>query len=130
MSYAFGKKDIAILEEIKNFFGVGSINIRKTRNNAVFHVQCFAVKDLNNVVIPHFNKYPLITKKKADFILFSSIIELILLKKHLDIKSLNQIIDIRSSMNKGLSDDLKLTFPNYKPVVRPTVINEGIFDPY
>ncbi len=56
------QKDIAILEEIKNFFGVGSISIRKTRNNAVFHVQ--SVKDLNNVVIPHFNKYPLITQKK------------------------------------------------------------------
>lgn len=76
------------------------------------------------------NNYPLITKKKADFILFSSIVELILKNKHSDIKGLNQIINIKSSMNKGLSDDLKSAFPNFKPVQRPSISNEGISDPY
>ena len=56
------KKDIAILEEIKSFFGIGTVFIRKTRNNAVYHVQ--SVKELREVIIPHFNKYPLITQKK------------------------------------------------------------------
>jgi hypothetical protein len=65
-----------------------------------------------------------------DFILFSSIIELMLANKHSDIKDLNQIINIRSSMNNGLSDELKLAFPKFKPVARPIIINEGIFDPY
>jgi hypothetical protein len=82
------------------------------------------------VIIHHFNKYPLLTQKKADFILFSSIIELILLNKHSDIQGLNQIINIRSSMNNGLSDKLKLAFPKFKPVERPSIINESIFDPY
>lgn len=44
------KKDIAILEEIKNFFGVGQVYLRKTRNNAAFHVQ--SAKDLKDVIIP------------------------------------------------------------------------------
>ncbi len=59
------------------------------------------------MIIPHFNKYPLITQKKADFILFSSIIELLYENKHSSIEGLNQIINIRSSMNNGLSDELK-----------------------
>jgi hypothetical protein len=33
-------------------------------------------------------------------------------------------------MNNGLSDELKLAFPKFKPIARPTIINEGIFDPY
>lgn len=122
------KKDIAILEEIKTFFGVGLVYIRNTRNNAVFHVQ--SVEDLRCVIIPHFNKYSLLTQKKADFILFSSIIELILKNKHSDIKGLNKIIDIRSAMNNGLSDELKSAFPKFKPVQRPSIINESISDPY
>lgn len=47
-----------------------------------------------------------------------------------DIKGLNQIINIRSSMNNGLSDKLKLAFPKFKPVARPIIINDGVFDPY
>ena len=62
--------------------------------------------------------------------MFSSIIELILLNKHSDIQGLNQFLNIRSSMNNGLSDKLKLAFPKFKPVERPSIINESIFDPY
>lgn len=33
-----------------------------------------STKDINDVIIPHFEKYPLLTQKKADFILFKSAI--------------------------------------------------------
>lgn len=46
------------------------------------------------------------------------------------IKGLNQIINIISSINKGLSDKLKLALPKFKSVAKPTIINEGIFDLY
>ena len=36
-----------------------------------------SLKDLNGIIIPHFEKYPLITKKKADFIYLKKIIDLI-----------------------------------------------------
>lgn len=121
------KNDIKILEEIKDFFGVGSILIRKTRNSAVYHVQ--SIKELREIIIPHFIKYPLITQKKADFILFNSIIDLLSEKKHFSIEGLNQIINIKSSMNNGLSDRLKLAFPNFKSVQRPIVNYQGITDP-
>lgn len=60
-------------------------------------------KQLMNVIIPHFDKYPLLTKKRADFILFKSIVKLILNKEHLTTEGLNKIISIRASMNYGLS---------------------------
>ena len=33
--------------------------------------------DLNNIIIPHFLNYPLLTQKYSDFILFSKVIKII-----------------------------------------------------
>lgn len=41
------------------------------------------VKELNEVIIPHFTKYPLLTQKRVDFELFKEAIELLVNKKHL-----------------------------------------------
>jgi hypothetical protein len=42
---------------------------------------------------------------------------------------LQKIIDIRASMNKGLSGDLKVIFPNTNPIARPIIDFEGISHP-
>ena len=71
-------RDIEVLYKIKKYFNVGSVKIR-TRNGkstGIYSVQ--SIKDLIDVIIPNFNKYPLITQKQADFILFSSIVHLII----------------------------------------------------
>lgn len=54
------KKDRAILELIKSTLGVGIITDKKTRATVNYTVSC--IRDLK-VVIAHFDKYPLITKK-------------------------------------------------------------------
>ena len=41
--------------------------------------------------------------------------------KHLTSEGLNAIINIRASMNRGLTPALKEAFPNYVPVYRPLV---------
>ena len=41
---------------------------------AVYSVQ--SIKDLTNVIIPHFMKYPLLTPKRADFLLLKLVVEL------------------------------------------------------
>jgi hypothetical protein len=53
------------LELIKGYFGVG--NLLKKDNYIEYLVN--SVKDLE-VIINHFDKFPLVTKKKADYILF------------------------------------------------------------
>ena len=111
------KKDIAILEIIKSTMGVGEI-YKHGKNAAQFRI--FSIKDLA-VVINHFDKYPLITKKLADYILFKRIIGLISNKEHLTMEGLQKIIAIKTSMNLGLSDELKKAFPNIIPVKRPLV---------
>ncbi len=77
-------------------------------------------------IIDHFKLYPLITQKYADFLLFKKAFDIINDKKHLTIEGLHEFISIRASLNKGLSERLKLAFPNIKPVIR-LVLREPIF---
>lgn len=39
-------------------------------------------KQILEHILPHFDKYPLISKKRADYILFKRIVELMLNKEH------------------------------------------------
>lgn len=73
------KKDLIVLEQIKEFFGEGNIYVDD--QFATYSVTSF--KDLNSVIIPHFTKYPLMTQKLADFLLFKQAIEILKEKKYL-----------------------------------------------
>jgi len=70
-----------------------------------------------------------LTNKQADFILFSKIIELINKNEHLSIIGLQKILDIKASMNLGLSPVLKEAFPATKPILRPN-INKSLIYPW
>lgn len=72
-----------------------------------------SLKDLD-VIIEHFNNYPLLTQKYKDFELFKQAISLIKNKDHLNIEGFNKILAIRASMNKGLPLVLKEAFPDIK----------------
>lgn len=122
------KKDLKLLHSIKSFFGVGNIHEGHTKDLAIYTVP--SVKDLVTVIIPHFNKYTLLTKKKADFELFKLALEILVKKEHLCKEGLKNIIKIRASINKGLSEALKKEYPNITPVARPLVNPVTIFNPY
>jgi hypothetical protein len=61
-------RDLEVLKKIKEFFNVGSITVstRDGKPTGTYSVQ--SLKDLTEVIIPHFKEYPLLTHKKADFI--------------------------------------------------------------
>ena len=120
-------RDTLLLRKIQSFFGVGIISERINRNTVVYSVQ--SSKDIVNVILPHFDKYPLITQKKADYLLFKQAVNLLNFKAISDIEMVRQIISIRASMNWGLSDTLKTEFISVVPVSRPTVNSEGMLHP-
>jgi hypothetical protein len=72
----------------------------------------------------------LCTKKYADFLLLKKAFYLVKEKAFLTHEGLNQIINLKSSMNLGLSDIIKSDFPNYIPVERPQVIDNIRLSPY
>lgn len=121
-------RDSELINRIHSYFGAGILVINKSKNSIAFSVQ--STKILKKVIIPHFDKYPLLTQKRADFELFKLAVELISRKEHLTIEGLRKIVAIRASMNKGLTDTLKDAFPGIIPVQRPTIDYQGIPDPY
>ena len=126
-SITLHKKDKALLEEIKIYFGeIGSFNTKHGPDTIKYLV--YSIEDLA-VVIHHFDKYPMITEKWADYLLFKMIFNLINKKEHLTKKGLLYIISIKASMNKGLSSKLKKAFPNIIPIARPGVLDKKIKDP-
>jgi hypothetical protein len=120
------EKDLALLKKIKKFFGVGEIY---TLKKGTIQYQVASVKELK-VIINHFNKYPLITSKRSDFILFKQGVELILKKEHLTEEGLRKFLVIKASINKGLSSNLKTAFPGILPAKRPLIENLKIPNQY
>jgi len=107
-----------LLKRIQSFFGVGNITINKKNGQAIYSVK--SVNDINRVIIPHFDKYLLITKKRADYLLFKKVVELITQKLHLEEEGLIKILGIKASLNKGLTPELIKAFSTRKMDITPT----------
>lgn len=120
-------KDKNLVYSLQSYFGVGKIKQDLSHNAIVFYVN--SVEELLNVIIPFFDNYPLNTQKRADYLLFKDALELISKKEHLTPEGLQKIVNLKASINKGLSDKLKAAFPDTKPVQRPVVESTGISDP-
>lgn len=121
------KKDMLILKRIQAFFGVGSIYESKSRSTVSYKVQ--SRKNLLEVIIPHFSEYPLLTQKRNDFLLFVKIVNILKNKQHTSFEELQIIINIRASINKGLTKELLLFFPNTISYPRSKVMFNYIVNP-
>lgn len=67
-------RDEDILNQIRVYFKNAG-NITKYGKDKISY-RVNDLEQITNIIIPHFQKYPLITKKRGDFELFSSAIEL------------------------------------------------------
>lgn len=118
-------KDFELLSKIQSYFGGKKIN-RHDRNSI-----CLRIRSMENlkVVISHFDKYCLISQKRADYVLFKQVLDLIKNKKHLTLEGFREILSIKTSMNLGLPERLKTVFPVILLIVRPKVEDNNIKDP-
>ena len=103
-------KDRNILDKIKNSLGVGVISKHGE------HLINYSVKSIKDIqlIINHFDNFPLKTKKLNDYKYFKLAFEIIKNKEHLKKEGLDKLLILKSFMNKGLSPELKLNFPNIK----------------
>ena len=122
-------KDINILYLLQQYLGgIGSIHLAKNRDMVNYSIDC--IKHLNKLII-HLDKYPLFTQKFAEFLLFKQAVNIVNNKAHLTVEGLNKIINIKASMNLGLSDSLKSEFFGYTPVERAVINYDNVnLDPY
>lgn len=121
-SISLHNKDIKLLEAIQRTLKTGKIY-----KHGVDSMQ-YRVSSLKNlqIITDHFDSYPLITQKSADYLLFKQAIAMIKNKEHLSIEGLLKLVGIKATLNWGLSDKFKESFPLAKPVVRPSVIDNTL----
>ena len=131
------EKDRALLLLIQNYFdNIGYISKINDRSTVEFRVS--DITSLNNIIIPHFEKYQLITNKYGDLVIFKQIVSLMLENKHTTLEGLKEILPFggisprvprveiledRASLNWGLSKTLKESFPSIIPVKRVKIEN-------
>lgn len=114
------KKDENLLRLIQAYFGgIGKVRYGE-KDSCVFVVR--SLDQILKVLIPFFDKYPLITKKYEDYVLFKEVIKIMSEKGHLTNAGLQAIVNIRATLNQGLTPVLKDAFPNATPVARPAPI--------
>ena len=132
--FSLHNRDLSLLLQFKqNLGGIGTIHINSSRN--IVNLSVDSKKDLTKL-INHLETYPrplgLLTqgqRQAADFMLFKEVVKLMNTKDHLSIEGLKKIINIKASMNLGLSDLLKSEFSEINPVERQVINIENIPDP-
>ena len=113
------KRDLALLEQIQAYFGgIGSI-VKQGKDVVAYRVSSH--KDILNYILPHFDKYPLITHKREDYLLWREVVLKMKAGQHLLTEGLQDIVNLRAFINLGLSEDLKIAFPNTISVSRPVL---------
>ena len=122
------EKDRALIQSIQDFFG-GIGYVSKPNNTSTVEFRVTIIKEIVDVIIPHFNSYPLITQKYSDYVLFKQIVLLMLNKEHNTYDGVLKIVNIKASLNLGLSNDLKKAFPNTVPLNRLEYIFNGFIEP-
>lgn len=119
-------RDRALLENVQLFFnGIGGID-KHGKTSSKYRVS--SIKDLS-IIIDHFDKYPLLTQKRANYLLFKRAFELVLRKEHNTPEGFHALLSIKAAINLGLSDSLKAAFPNTIAVDTPRVENNAVSDP-
>lgn len=98
-----GAKSLFVLNAIKKFFGCGSIvlNKRYDNHNEYLYRYCVrSISELKRTIVPFFERFPLKTFKKNDFLLFKRIVEMMSRKRHLEKDGWDNILELASRMNR------------------------------
>ncbi len=125
-SIGVNDRDLPLLTKINNTLKIGRLNFRHGAES----VQWYVV-NLNEVgiLINFLEKYPLITQKRADYLLWQKAYEYLKNKEHLTEKGLKKIISLSAVSNRGLSDKVKKAHPDVVVVARPIVKDQIIKNP-
>lgn len=89
-----------------------------------------SVKDLIKYILPHFDKYPLVTLKIKDYLLFKEIVLLMGKGEHNSLPGLLKIFSLKANLNKGLPGIIKAEFPDLIPAIVPEFKIPSDFNPH
>lgn len=116
------ERDRDLILKIQEYFG-GIGYVSNPNKNSTVEFRVSTMKDLTNVIIPHFTNYPLLTKKYFDYMFFTEIVRLMSEKEHSTLQGIQKIVNNKASMNWGLSNELKEAFPDTIAVKKEQIVN-------
>jgi hypothetical protein len=96
-SISQNEKNLRLIEEVHKFFDCGGI--RYCRNDRNYKFETRNIQDINEKIIPHFQRYPLLGAKKEDFEKFAEVCQMIKSNLHLSKDGLKKIIDLSYQIN-------------------------------
>ncbi len=88
-----------VLDLFKGYFGCGTI--RPDRSDKTLKYEVRSLKDLVSKVIPHFEKYPIISAKNEDFKVFKVVCLRMFVKEHLTKTGLKELLVLSKEINKS-----------------------------
>ena len=98
-----GERSLSALEVLRDIFRVGQIVPNRRYDNHREHLYRYVVRrreELLEVIVPFFQRYPLVTAKRHDFGQFVRCLELIVAGRHLTPEGLIEIAGITETMNR------------------------------
>lgn len=96
-------RDSALVQNFTEFFGCGNFTVRSNKIACDFVVSNFS--DIRKIIIPFFDKYPLLGVKAQNYADFKKAVKIMEVKGHLTSSGLEEIIKIKAGMNSGRSSD-------------------------
>ncbi len=88
-----------ILNQLQELWDCGSIRPDRSDNTLKFEVR--KIDDLVKNVLPHFQKYPLLSSKQDDVKKFDLVCRLVSAKQHLQLEGFKKIVEVAVSMNSS-----------------------------
>jgi len=100
-SFVIGQneRNLRILKMVKDYFDCGSI--RYFQNDSIFRYEARSLREINQIIIPHFLETPLIGVKSTDFDNFYKVYQMMSKGLHLRPDTLKEIVNIAYKINGG-----------------------------
>lgn len=98
------EKEFRLLNEVKRFFKCGAVYHQKEKRKN--HTPCYryeinSQENIHRVLIPFFDKYPLQSSKRKDYLIFRKIAQMVREKRHKTQEGIREILRLKLQMNFG-----------------------------
>jgi hypothetical protein len=98
-SLSLNERDLRLLEDLQTFFECGWI--RESRSDRTFKYEVRSVPELVELIVPHFEAYPLRGAKRRSFDGFARVCSVIEQGDHLRLDGMAEIVRIACEINLG-----------------------------
>nr|NP_150345.1 orf252 [Rhizophydium sp. 136]AAK84275.1 orf252 [Rhizophydium sp. 136] len=93
-------KDVVLLNKIVEFFNCGKVYIRKNESTPRADYVSQNFNNNLNIIVKHFDSYPLYNVKQLDYLDFKEILNIINKDLHKTEDGFNRILELKNRMNK------------------------------